>query len=173
MVSSTAFFISYLGNGSNLSFAIPFYFANKVDIYVYVNGAVQSISSNYTVQGSPDDYDSYPTGGTILFGIGQAPGAGLVVLIIRRTPKTMNYAPVDQGPFLAQDLIHTIDRLEIQLQETPLGQFVGVSPTDPVGPSNVGDWYLVTPPVPGGPFARVCTAAGTPGIWNDFAMISL
>lgn len=172
-VTSTTFFISYVADGTNPTFAVPFYLRAAGDLHVYVNGILKSIAVDYSVPGTIDDWASYQNGGSTVFIAGHIPTAGQVVLLVRQTPKVQNVTFVDQGPFLAGDINHALDWMELQIQESPLSQFVGVLGADPTGPSNVGDWYIVVPSVPGQPWARVCTAAGTPGTWNDFAMISL
>lgn len=172
-VTSTGFFVSYLGDGSNPTFAFPFYLRAAGDLQVYVDGVLQSIAVDYNTTGTEDDWGSFQNGGNAVFIAGHIPTAGAVVLLIRQTPKVQNVTFVDQGPFLAGDINHALDWMELQIQESPLSQFIGVLPADPAGPNNVGDWYIVVPSIPGGPWARVATAAGTPATWNDFAMISL
>jgi hypothetical protein len=157
--------ISYTGDGSTKSFAVPFYFIAQGDLEVVVAGASMVLNSDYTVTGTLDPkLNVYSNGGTVNFTV--APAAGAIVFITRATaqdqPATFN--PGD--PQMAGTVEEAYDRLCVLIQELASG-LIGVLPGPPTsGYFTQGQWFIVSPAVAGQPFIWACTVSGTPGIWN-------
>ena len=110
MISTTTQRISYSGNGSNDTFAVPFRFDDDSWIKIYVGGLL--LTTGYDLAGEGED-----NGGTVV--ITTPPPAGVDnVVIIRETPLTqVVHIPV-AGPFSSRMFERDIaDKLEMQIQD--------------------------------------------------------
>lgn len=115
-VSSQTSKVSYSGNGSTVTFTVPFYFLNATDLKVIyrVNATgtetVKAITTDYTVSGAGNE-----AGGSITATI--APPTGTTVLIARNAPYTqeVDYQPND--PFPAESHEMALDKLTMEVQQ--------------------------------------------------------
>lgn len=116
-VASQTSRVSYSGDGSTTAFAVPFYFLAAGDLKVYKGGALQTLTTNYTVSGAGNE-----AGGTVTFV--SAPTSSQSVVILRDTALTqgVDYAPND--PFPAASHEQALDRLTMisQRLNDKLGQ---------------------------------------------------
>lgn len=114
-VSSQTSKVSYAGNGSTVTFSVPFYFLAAGDlkvIYRAANGTetVKVLTTDYTVSGAGNQ-----AGGSIT--TTSAPAAGITVVIARNTPYTqeVDYQPND--PFPAETHEQALDKLTMEVQQ--------------------------------------------------------
>ena len=121
MVSDDRFWIPYIGDGTSVDFAVPFYYFDPVDLYVTLSGANDSIHPvnqaldvTYSVIDSPID-GVRPNGGVVRFIV--APVANATVFIARRTPLTQLNIYAENDPFPAKAHEHGLDRLTLLAQE--------------------------------------------------------
>ncbi len=169
-VTSTGTYINYVGDASTVAFPFPFYLWEDDDLVVSVNGVQKVLTTDFTLSGTQDQAGGRPSGGTVTFLV--APASGTKIVIQRITDRTQTTVYIDGVAYTALSMNRALDKLTLLVQEM-FGQFQGTLPSDPLGPSNVGDWYIVTPPTAGGPWIRVCVIAGTPGTWASAAFLSL
>lgn len=130
-ISTTMSRITYAGDGSTVSFAVPFIFfgADEIDVIErsLANGSEtqKTLSSDYTVSGGNG------AGGTVT--AASAPGAEKSWTIARRTNRTqmVDYTPND--PFPAETHERALDRLTALVQELDdkVGRSASLSPTSP------------------------------------------
>jgi hypothetical protein len=164
----------YDGDGTTVNFPFDFYLWEASDLLIYVNGVLQVIVTDYIITGTQDSAGGYPTGGNVQFTMGATPPAGNPgnVVLTRQTPKTQTTTYTDGAATTALSLNRALDKLTLMIQDL-FAQYQGALPSDPIGPAEVGDWYFVQPPVPGGPWVRVCCVAGNPGTFYSAAFIGL
>jgi hypothetical protein len=182
-VSGVATSVSYVANGTQDHFAIPFYFIQESDLHVQSidsNGTVINyvLNSDYTISGTADLFGDFNNGATLIFNT--PPASGLIILIQRVTARTQTVVLTDNGPFTADTLNHIFDKLTLITQESILGGvsngYQGLALGPPTGTDIsylVGDWFKNARPTPGGVFGWECTTAGAPGTWRDFGPISV
>jgi hypothetical protein len=98
---------TYTGNGSNRLFSITFPYLNTADIDVYLNGTLQTVTTQYT----------FANATTVEFVT--APGAGATVLLRRSTNDTTLAATFFAGSSIrAADLNDNFDQVLYLAQET-------------------------------------------------------
>jgi hypothetical protein len=114
-VSSTTARVSYSGNGTTVSFAVPFYFLADAHLLVVLRNSsgietTQVLSTNYSVTGA-----GVQSGGTVTMTV--APSSGSSLLITRNVPLTQgtDFLPNDRLP--ADSLEQTIDKLTMIAQQ--------------------------------------------------------
>lgn len=174
-VSSTKSAIAYQGNDVTAAFSFPYYFIDPTNLVVTLTQASivmpQVLNVDYTVSGTATD-GVYDAGGTVT--MIDIPAFGEVLLIKRVTPLTQAVVYRSHDPFPAKSHEHALDKLTLIAQEGPGGPYLGYTTGPPAsGTFNVGDWFIIYPPVAGGNWAIVCTSAGPPAVWNAFGGISL
>jgi hypothetical protein len=98
------------GDGTSITFAVPFYFLEADDLLIYVGGVLQAITTDYAVSGAGN-----AAGGSITFTATPPAGSGNVVII--RDPdllQSTKYPPND--PFPAQTHETALDKLTMLVQ---------------------------------------------------------
>jgi hypothetical protein len=108
-VSSQTSRIEQLGDGTTTAFAVNFYFLENSDLKVFVNGVLQTITTNYTVTGAGN-----PAGGTVTFV--SAPANGVEVVIFRDPALTQGLDYIDNDPFPAESHERGLDKLTMIAQ---------------------------------------------------------
>lgn len=108
-VSSQISRIEQLGDGTTTAFAVNFYFLENSDLKVFVNGVLQTITTNYTVTGAGN-----PAGGTVTFV--SAPANGVQVVIFRDPALTQGLDYIDNDPFPAESHERGLDKLTMIAQ---------------------------------------------------------
>lgn len=108
-VSSQTSRIEQLGDGTTTAFAVNFYFLENSDLKVFVNGVLQTITTNYTVTGAGN-----PAGGTVTFV--SAPANGVQVVIFRDPALTQGLDYIDNDPFPAESHERGLDKLTMIAQ---------------------------------------------------------
>lgn len=108
-VSSQTSRIEQLGDGATTAFAVNFYFLENSDLKVFVNGVLQTITTNYTVTGAGN-----PAGGTVTFV--SAPANGVEVVIFRDPAITQGLDYIDNDPFPAESHERGLDKLTMIAQ---------------------------------------------------------
>lgn len=108
-VSSQNSRIEQLGDGTTTAFAVNFYFLENSDLKVFVNGVLQTITTNYTVTGAGN-----PAGGTVTFV--SAPANGVEVVIFRDPAITQGLDYIDNDPFPAESHERGLDKLTMIAQ---------------------------------------------------------
>lgn len=131
-LSTTTSRITYAGDGSTLSFAVPFSFfgADEIDVIERSaetgNETPRALTTDYTVSGG--------AGATGTVTAIAAPDATKTWTIARRTKRTqmVDYTPND--PFPAETHERALDRLTALIQELDdkLGRAAALSPTSPL-----------------------------------------
>lgn len=115
-VNTASPYVVYTGDGTSVSFAIPFYFLENADITVTGTDTDTGVSTVYT---QDVDYTlsgaGVETGGTALFNV--APVAGLQVLINREVSieQQTQYTPNDKFPAAVTE--QAFDRLTMIAQQ--------------------------------------------------------
>jgi len=115
-VSTSTSFVSYSGNGSNVTFAYPFKIFQDSDLVVTLvddtTGVVtaQSIVTHYTVTGAGTD-----AGGNVVFIT--APASGKTVKIRRLLAATQETDYVANDPFPAEAHEDALDKLTMLIQQ--------------------------------------------------------
>lgn len=108
-VTSTTSRVEYIGDGTTVTFSVPFYFIENGDLNVYVGGTLQIITTNYTVAGA-----GVLAGGSITF---VSPPANLSEVIIFRNPAlTQGLDYIDNDDFPAESHELGLDRLTMITQ---------------------------------------------------------
>lgn len=161
-------FPNYLWEPQNL--VVSFTLAGVTTLYQY------AARPGFTWAGVADAYGAYPAGGNaqIVDANGNALNldAGGSLVLARTTPRTWAGSFIDNSAFPATTLEHAIDKLFLIAQEQQSG-FLGLLSGPPsAGTYHVGDWFIVSPPVPGGPWGYVCTSVA-PLTWNEISDIGL
>ena len=110
MVQTTAYSISYTGNGVTTAFSFPYSYASSAHLVVTVDGVTKTLGTDYTVS------DSGPaTTCTVTFTT--APAADTAVAIERVTAKTQLVDSVANDNFPAETHENAIDKLTLIIQE--------------------------------------------------------
>jgi hypothetical protein len=129
---------TYTGNGSNRLFSITFPYLNTTDIDVYLNGALQTVTTQYT----------FANATTVEFVT--APAAGVAVLLRRSTNDTTLAATFFSGSSIrASDLNDNFDQVLYIAQETAnnvAGNYLTSGTGSPQGviTATVGSLYVRT-----------------------------
>ncbi|MFT4271808.1 MAG: phage tail fiber protein [Pantoea sp.] len=113
-VSSTQNFVEYSGDGSTVTFTIPFYFLLNSDISIQVLDASGNISdlvygTNFDVTGAGASGGGTATLGTVY-------ASGNTILIYRNPPETQETAYYENGKFPAKSHEKALDKLTMLLQ---------------------------------------------------------
>lgn len=108
-VSSQTSRIEQLGDGTTTAFAVNFYFLENSDLKVFVDGVLQTITTNYTVTGAGN-----PAGGAVTFV--SAPANGVQVVIFRDPALTQGLDYIDNDPFPAESHERGLDKLTMIAQ---------------------------------------------------------
>jgi hypothetical protein len=118
-VSATDPHIAYTANGSQTAFTVPFVFFANTDLVVSVNGVVQVLTTNYTVNGALS-----ATGGEVIFLT--APTAGATALIVRTLPFKLTTHIPPSGPLDIPGLNFQFSRLVAMIQQVSatIGQII-------------------------------------------------
>ncbi len=123
-VNTTDSKIQFLGDGSTTQFSFPFLALEKDDIGVLVTNTtdetVQGVSpgeSELQVEGSDYTLSLADPGGTVDFGLSQAPASGLRVTIQRSTTALQQIDYVENDPFPADTHERGLDRSALRDQE--------------------------------------------------------
>jgi hypothetical protein len=120
-VSSQPVSISYSTDGIATSYAFPYYFCAKTDLFVQYTDSLGNVTnplfnSAYTVQGTLDPHlNTYANGGTVVFAVPLA--AAGTLLIIRQTPLIQPAVFEPQDPFESGSFEAQLDRQMLSLQE--------------------------------------------------------
>lgn len=127
--------VSYTGNGVTTAFAFPYVFHAQADIVVVetiiATGAqsIKTLTTDYTISGTPDALGHYPTGGTIDAVL--AP-AGTVTWTIYNDPDvTQPLDLVENDPLPAESLEAAYDRVTLICQR--LKKLIGRALRQPDG----------------------------------------
>lgn len=113
-VSSTTNKASYSGNGTTVTFTVPFYFLEAADLQVILRTGttetVQTLTTNYTVTGA-----GIPSGGTVT--MLTAPASGTTLTILRNVEATQetDLLPNDRLP--AETLETALDKATMLIQQ--------------------------------------------------------
>lgn len=102
-VSSTTNRASATGNGVTTSFSFGYYFINKSDLAVYVDGVLKTLNTDYTISGS----GPFPSGANVVFSV--APANLASVVIIRLVAYTQTLDLVENDPLPAEDVEKRFD----------------------------------------------------------------
>lgn len=100
---------SYVGDGSTVSFVVPYYFLLGSDIVVSVDETVKTLGTDYSVSG-----DGNPAGGAALFVT--APINGAIVTLLRKPPVTQLVAIENNETVLEEVLTDIADKLTMIAQ---------------------------------------------------------
>ena len=127
-VSSIVSRWQYTGNASTTNFAYTNKIFSDTDLEVYLDSVLQTLTTHYTVSNAGE-----PSGGNVEFLT--APGAGVVVLIVRAIARTQGIDYVENDPFPAETTEDGMDRAMIvaQEQDTALARRLGIADTDDFG----------------------------------------
>jgi hypothetical protein len=131
-ITSTAVSISYIGDGTTTSFAVPFAFFGPDEIAVYS----VTTAGLYTLLSRGIDYNV--TGGNDATGAivaVLAPAIGLTWTIRRRTARTQQVDYIDFDPFPAGTTETALDRLTAQSQEND--ESIGRTLRAPIGEAGI------------------------------------
>jgi len=110
MVETTATSVTHTGNGTTTAFAYPYSYAASTDLDVSVDGASQTLGTDYTVS------DAGPAdSATITFTT--APDSGDAILIERSTSLTQTRDYTSNGAFPAESHERALDKLTLIVQE--------------------------------------------------------
>lgn len=109
-VSSTTNRWTYTGNGVTTAFAYTNRIFDNTDLKVYVDGALKTLTTHYTVSGVDN-----PAGGNVTFGT--APANGASVVIVRDVPATQPVDYVANDPFPAETHEEALDRATVLIQQ--------------------------------------------------------
>ena len=110
MVQTTAYAISYTGNGTTTAFSFPYSYASSAHLVVTVDAVTKTLGTDYTVS------DAGPAS-TCTVTFTTAPAASTVVLITRVTALTQLVDYVDNDNFPAETHEKAIDKLTLAIQE--------------------------------------------------------
>lgn len=130
-LASTNSRVSYTGNGVTTSFSFPYYFVNKSDLVVYVDGVLKVLNTDYTIAGTAP----FPSGQNIVFGA--APANGTSIVIARVVPYTQTLDLVENDPLPAEDVEKRFDLTTMMIQQIyeQLGRALVIPITDITGTS--------------------------------------
>lgn len=102
--------ISYSASGGQTVFSVPFSFFADADLVVTDNGAVKTLTTDYTVSGA-----GVTGGGSVTFVIGRA--AGAAIRVRRSTTRSRTSLYTVGGAFGANAIEEDLDRLVCMIQE--------------------------------------------------------
>lgn len=133
----------YVASSGQTVFDYDFPIFDAVDLRVYVGDVLQSIGTDYTVQGEGNE-----NGGTVTFLVGRV--AGTQVTIYRKMPIERLTDMAQNGPMRAADFNQELDRITMYLQEIERDMarslrfgLLGNSPSPELSPiDNWKDRYL-------------------------------
>lgn len=133
----------YVASSGQTVFDYDFPIFDAVDLRVYVGDVLQSIGTDYTVQGEGNE-----NGGTVTFLVGRV--AGTQVTIYRLMPIERLTDMAQNGPMRAADFNQELDRITMYLQEVRRDMdrslrfgIIGNSPSPELSPiDNWKDRYL-------------------------------
>ena len=114
-VSSTAVKIQYTANGVASTFTFPYYFISAIDLVVKLDGALQHLGADYTIESIGL---TFSLGGRVIFG--SVPALNQQVTIIRDVPETQETDYANMSSFQADVFEHDLDKralVEQQLAE--------------------------------------------------------
>lgn len=100
--------VQYTGDNSNKAFTVTFPYTESSQVKVFLNGAVQTITTHYTLS-SPG------ATGTVTFGT--APGSGVIVSLIRETDYLQGVDYVNNDALDAETLEKAFDKLTMMCQQ--------------------------------------------------------
>jgi hypothetical protein len=100
--------VQYTGNNSTTAFTVSFPYTEKSQVKVYLNGALQTITTHYTLT----DPDST---GTVTFGT--APSSGVIVSFIRETDFLQSVDYANNDILDAETLESAFDKLTMMCQQ--------------------------------------------------------
>lgn len=114
-VASTTSRVSYSGNGSTVTFTVPFYFLANTHLKVVLldaagNETVKTLTTDYTVSGA-----ATPSGGSIT--MVTAPATGQTLSILRNVPYTQETDYQSNDPFPAETHERALDKLTMETQQ--------------------------------------------------------
>lgn len=98
------------GNGVTVAFAFPRKFFLDTDLKVYVDGVLNTLSTDYTVSGAGDE-----NGGTVTFLVAPPSGTGNVV-ILRDPAATQERDFVENDPLPVEEVENALDLLTMLIQ---------------------------------------------------------
>lgn len=130
-VTTTTTSVSCTAPGGGFTCSVPFPFTNATDLIVTLNGALQTIGTNYTVYGA-----GLPSGGSVTM-VGSVT-ATTAMTVTRLPPFLQLFNARNQGRFLPASYEAAFDALEFQIQALSAGICVGqigsfpVSATSPI-----------------------------------------
>jgi hypothetical protein len=129
-VTSTTSRWEYTGDGSTVAFSVGNKFFADSDLDVYEGGALQTLTTDYTVSGAGND-----AGGTVTFV--SAPANNAEVTIIRDVPDTQTTDLPAAGAFPSESVEDALDRRTVVSQqgEEALGRSIKFKSTDQNLPS--------------------------------------
>jgi len=111
-VASANVRITTTGNGTTTSFSYPYYVIAAADLKVYVNGALQTLTTHYTLSGTAP----YTNGTNVQFVT--APATGLQIILVRDPPQTQLTAYVENDPFPVATVEQALDKLTMLAHTT-------------------------------------------------------
>ena len=124
-ISSTTNRTSLTGNGVSTNIPVSFPFNATSDLVVYstiiATGAqtLKTLTTDYTITGTPDAYGAYPNGGTVV--MNAAPASTVYVTVYRDPPRTQAVSLVEGDPLPVKPSIENpldkVTMLTIRLYE--------------------------------------------------------
>lgn len=109
-ISNTTYRWPYTGDGSTIGFAYNNKIFQDSDLDVYVDGSLQTLSTDYTISGAGNE-----SGGTVTFVT--APANGASVVIIRGVPFDQEADLPDGGALPTSSIEDGLDKLTILVQQ--------------------------------------------------------
>jgi hypothetical protein len=125
---------AYTGNGATTSFSFPYQVLAAADLKVYKNGALQTLTTHYTLSGSAP----YLSGTNVVFGV--APAVAASIVLVRDPIMTQAVDVVENDPLPVETALERpLDRLtQIAQRIYDLGsRSFRLSDTDVSGASTV------------------------------------
>lgn len=113
-IATTENRVAYDGTGSQVDFPVDFVYFDKTHLYVYVDGVLKALTTDYTVSPAADTTNG-TVGGTVTFLT--APANGAQVLIVRVVPYVQETDYVENAKFLADTHERALDLLTMQAQQ--------------------------------------------------------
>jgi hypothetical protein len=112
-LTSTTNRSTHTGNNSTTEFSYSFKIFANTEIDVYLDGAIQTLTTHYTVSGVGSD-----SGGNITFG--SAPGSSVAIVFVRDIAKTQTTDYTVTGQINPQTIEDALDKLTMQSQKVQL-----------------------------------------------------
>lgn len=107
-VQTTTNRTEYTGNGTTTAFPVSFVFLESTDLYVYVDGVLKTLTTDYTVTGGDGAV------GTVTFN--SAPAADAAIVIVRVLQATQELDLANGGAFNADVIEQALDKLTMLIQ---------------------------------------------------------